>query len=143
MAGGGERLPECKRLVGELGIAGICEFPGEVGGGEAIYRKLHILAAPSLSEGFSNTVLEGMAWGRPLVASAVGGNLEAISDGETGLLVPPGDADALASALARLLDDSELMRRMGQAGRDRAVRQFSLATMGEGLYQAFMEAMAG
>lgn len=84
---------------------------------------------PSLSEGLSNTVLEGMAAGLPVVATAVGGTPEAIRPGVTGFLVPPRDADALASAVCRVLDDPALARRLGEAGRRRAISEFSLAAM--------------
>ncbi len=59
-----------------------------------------------------------MAQGKPVVATAVGGTPELVLDGETGLLVPPGDVDALADALADVLDDPERARRLGEAGRD-------------------------
>ncbi len=66
-----------------------------------------------------------MAHGRPVVACAVGGLLDLVADEETGLLVPPGDVNALRSALGRLLGDAALRRRLGAAGRVRAVEQFS------------------
>jgi glycosyltransferase involved in cell wall biosynthesis len=66
-----------------------------------------------------------MAHGRPVVASAVGGLLDLVVDGETGLLVPPGDVDALRLAIEQLLGDPELRRRLGEAGRRRAAERFS------------------
>jgi glycosyltransferase involved in cell wall biosynthesis len=66
-----------------------------------------------------------MAHGRPVVASAVGGLLDLVVDGETGIHVPPGDVSALRGALERLLGDRELRRRMGEAGRRRAAEHFS------------------
>jgi glycosyltransferase involved in cell wall biosynthesis len=66
-----------------------------------------------------------MAHGRPVVASAVGGLLDLVVDGETGLLVPPGDADALRAGLARVLDDAQLRRSMGAAARKRAEEKLS------------------
>ena len=73
---------------------------------------------PSLQEGYSNALLEAMAAGKAVVATAVGGNVEAVSDGVTGLLVPPGDAPALEAAMTRLLADPAAARQMG----DRASR---------------------
>jgi D-inositol-3-phosphate glycosyltransferase len=70
-----------------------------------------------------------MAHARPVVASAVGGLLDLVVDGETGIHVPPGDVPALRSALERLLDDPELRRQMGEAGRLRAAERFSWATV--------------
>ena len=70
-------------------------------------------------------IVEAMASGKPVVASAHGGPTEIVRDGETGLLVPPNDPDALADALARLIADPALRRRMGAAGRRRAVKRYS------------------
>jgi glycosyltransferase involved in cell wall biosynthesis len=81
---------------------------------------------PSLSEGLSNVLLESMAAGVPVVATRVGGNPEAVEEGVTGLLVPPRDAAALASAIARVLEDRELATRLGRAGRARVVERFSI-----------------
>jgi glycosyltransferase involved in cell wall biosynthesis len=83
----------------------------------------------SLSEGFSNTILEYMASARPVVATMVGGNPEAVRHGETGLLVPPGDSQALAAAIGTILDDKALAARYGAAGRRKAEELFSLESM--------------
>ncbi len=77
-------------------------------------------------EGFSNAVLEYMAAGLPVVATATGGNLDAVEDGQTGLLIPVAEPLALATALTTLLEDASLRRRMGKAGRTRAEAKFSL-----------------
>jgi glycosyltransferase involved in cell wall biosynthesis len=81
-----------------------------------------VVAVPSRREGFGLVAAEAMAHGKPVVASAVGGLLDLVVDGETGLLVPPGDVEALRAALERLLGDPELRRRLGAAGRDRVGR---------------------
>jgi glycosyltransferase involved in cell wall biosynthesis len=73
----------------------------------------------SFSEGYSNSNVEAMLLGRPLVATAVGGNLEQIVDGETGLLVPPGDAQTMADALLRVYHDRALRLALGTAGASR------------------------
>ena len=73
------------------------------------------------------SVLEAMAAGLPVVASAVGGVPELVREGETGMLVPPRDSAALAEALRRLVDDPALRDRLGEAGRRRVEREFSLA----------------
>jgi D-inositol-3-phosphate glycosyltransferase len=71
------------------------------------------------------TCLEAMAFGKPVVASAVGGLLDLVADGETGVLVKPHDTQALRAALKRLLGDRDLRRRLGAAGRERARTHFS------------------
>ena len=76
-------------------------------------------------EGFGVVCAEAMAHGRPVVASAVGGLLDLVVDGETGFHVPPGDVAALRAALHRLLDDGDLRGRLGEAGRKRAREVFS------------------
>jgi L-malate glycosyltransferase len=84
---------------------------------------------PSLSEGLSNTLLESMAVGVPVVATRVGGNPEVVQDGVTGLLIPPRDPAALAQAICRLLEDPQLARRFGAAGQQRVSAHFSIEQM--------------
>jgi glycogen(starch) synthase len=92
---------------------------------ERLYGRAAVVACPSRREGFGVACLEAMAYGRPVVASAVGGLLDLVVDGETGLLVPPRDPAALRGALERLLGDRDLRRRLGAAGRERARTEFS------------------
>src|SRR5687768_4892209 len=88
-----------------------------------------VFALPSWTEGFPLVVLEAMALGRPVVATAVGGTPELVADGETGLLVPPRDVAALTASLKRVLDDEGLRRRLGEAGRRRVAERFSPEAM--------------
>ncbi len=90
-----------------------------------LYSRAAVVACPSHREGFGVACLEAMAHGRPVVAGAVGGLLDLVVTGETGILVQPGNAPALRAALRRLLDDPELRRRMGDAGRKRAAEHYS------------------
>ncbi len=92
---------------------------------EELYARAAVVACPSHREGFGVVCLEAMAHGKPVVAGAVGGLLELVVDGETGILVPPRDVGALRIALERLLEDRELRRRLGEAGRRRAAEHFS------------------
>jgi starch synthase len=92
---------------------------------ERLYERAAVVVCPSHREGFGVVAAEAMAHGRPVVASAVGGLLDLVVDGETGILVPPGDVDALREALERLLGDAELRRRLGEAGRERIRARFS------------------
>jgi glycosyltransferase involved in cell wall biosynthesis len=96
-----------------------------------------VFALPSIAEGISNTVLEAMASGLPLVATRTGGNPELVEDGVTGRLVPVGDTAALTGALTGYVREGHLRAMHGKAGRQRAVDHFSLERMAEryrGLY---------
>lgn len=90
-----------------------------------LYCRSQVVACPSLYEGFGLPAVEAMACGVPVVATSAGALSEIIEDGVTGILVPPGDSDALGEALRRLLADPDLCRRMGEAGRRRAVERFT------------------
>jgi len=107
-----ERLPQAVGFVP----------PAELG---AWYERAAVVVVPSRREGYGVVAREAMAYGRPVVATCVGGLPEAVEDGVSGLLVPPNDAGALRGALTRLLDDRELRERLGAAARERARREFS------------------
>jgi glycosyltransferase involved in cell wall biosynthesis len=94
-----------------------------------ILPELTVSVLASLSEGLSNTLLESMAAGVPVVATAVGGTPEIVSDGAHGLLVPVGDPSALAAAIGRLVASPELARRMGERGRERVLARFGRERM--------------
>ena len=94
-----------------------------------ILRGLDCFALPSLAEGISNTILEAMACGLPVVATRVGGNPELMEDGMTGRLVPQANAEAMAGALFHYYDDPVLARRHGRAGRQLVLQRFSLDRM--------------
>jgi len=94
-----------------------------------ILRGLDCFALPSLAEGISNTILEAMACGLPVVATRVGGNPELIEEGSTGRLVPQANAEALAGALFHYYDDPVLARSHGRAGRKLILQRFSLDRM--------------
>ena len=96
--------------------------PGELG---PYFERAAVVVCPSRREGYGVVAREAMAYGRPVVASAVGGLVDAVEDGVTGLLVPARDPAALRSALERLLADSELRARLGEAARERARERFS------------------
>ena len=91
-----------------------------------LYRLLEIALLPSRMEGFSQSLLEAMALSKPVIASAAGGNLELVTDGTDGLLVPPLDPGAWASAIDRLLGEADLAVRLGAAARRTARERFSL-----------------
>ena len=126
LAGDGFERPELARLATELGIASQVTFLGWVANEELppYYRAAAVSVIPSLEEGFGIPAAEAMGCEVPVVASDAGGLPEVVEDGVTGLVVPRGDATALAGAIGTLLADPERRRRMGQAGRERALRLF-------------------
>jgi len=117
------------REIERLGIGAPVSLAGECGDVPQRLAAADVLVLSSRSEAMPMVVLEAMAAGLPVVASAVGGMPELVVDGETGLLVAPGDPEALAAALSRLARDPLLRGRLGAAGRARAERHHSLQDM--------------
>jgi colanic acid/amylovoran biosynthesis glycosyltransferase len=111
--------------------------PGELG---AYYERAAVVCVPSRREGYGVVAREAMAHGRPVVATRVGGLADAVEDGVTGLLVPPGDAGALRAALERLLGDETLRAELGSNARRVAEESYSWAVATESLSSAYAEA---
>ncbi len=109
---------------------------------QAWHRSLLALAPSVVPDTFPIAVIEAMTNGRPVIASRIGGLPELVEDGETGLLVPPGDPVALRGAIARLLADRDLRARMGQAGRRKA-REFRTSNVIPRIERAYHRAMQG
>lgn len=108
---------------------------------QQLYARAAVIACPSRREGFGVACLEAMAHGRPVVATRVGGLLDLVVDGETGIVVPPRDPAALRSALERLLADPDLRRKLGSAGRERARTHFSWERVTDATLAAYAEAI--
>ena len=121
-----ERL---ERYGKEIGISENLHFLGGKLEIPDLISIFDVAVLASLSEGFSNVILEYMASSKPVVATGVGGNPEIVVHGQTGLLVPPADAEALAGAIRSILEDKEAGLRFGIAGRRRVEERFSLAVM--------------
>lgn len=141
MVGNGPLRDEARRLLAERGMDDLAWLPGERTDVPDVMRGLDCFALPSLAEGISNTILEAMATGLPVVATAVGGNAELVAAGETGNLVPAGDVEAMAAALVRMATDPPQAAALGRAGRTRVERQFSLPAMVQayqGLYERLL-----
>ncbi len=139
IAGSGPERANLEADVGRFGLSGKVKFLGWVDEMQSALRRWDVLVLPSLEEGFPLAALEAMAAGLPVVASSVGGVPELVVDGETGWLVPPADAQSLASRLRALLRDPEQRRKMGSAGRDRVRKQFSLTMMTQAFSQLYDE----
>lgn len=127
LVGEGELRDELAAAAERLGVARRVRFLGFRQDVVGILCAADVLVQPSVSEGLSLTVLEGMACALPVVATDVGGNRELVSPGETGLLVPARDVRALAEAVRALASDAALRRAMGERGRARVKERFSLA----------------
>lgn len=128
LLGDGPQREALQAQVAELAIADAVELAGEVDDVRARLDRADAFVLSSRSEGMPLSVLEAMAAGLPVVASDVGGVHEVVVDGETGRLVPAGDATALAAALSELADQPELRERWGGAGRQRIEERFALGT---------------
>jgi glycosyltransferase involved in cell wall biosynthesis len=140
VAGEGDQRAELTRLADKCGVAESFAIAGALFDVPGFLAGLDIAVLPSRAEGMSNAVLEYMAAGRPIVATAVGATPDLIIDGEHGLLVPPEDAPALAAAIDRLLRDPELAGRLGAAARRRARARYGRAAMVR-RFQEFYESL--
>lgn len=128
---------ELRAEAEHLGVADRVLFAGYRTDVAGLIAGCDVFCLPSFVEGLPLVVLEAMAQGKPVVATPVGGTPELVRDGETGLLVPPGDSGALQKALARLLSDPTFARRLGEAGRDRVETTFSAASMEAGILRIY------
>lgn len=125
LVGEGECRGELVRLARSLDIRERVSFAGHRPHQPNLHHLFAISVLTSTDEAFSNSLLEAMAAGNPVVATGVGGTPDAVVHGETGLLIPPADPTALADALEEVLTDVNLARRMGEAGRIRVCEMFS------------------
>jgi glycosyltransferase involved in cell wall biosynthesis len=138
IAGSGSRQCGLERQVKSLGLGQRVRFLGFVWDMPTFYRSVDVLALPSVStEGLPLVVLEAMAMGVPVVATRLAGAPEVIEDGVNGLLVPPGEAHALARALSRLAADGELRERLGKAGQSHVRREFSVERVATEVTQVY------
>ena len=129
LVGDGPLRAQCEAEAAALGLSGSVRFLGARLDMPRLLAIMDQIVHPSVEEGFSNAILEAMAAGKPVVATDVGGNPEAVIDRETGLLVPPRDSRALAEAMLQLLRHPEEAARLGQAGRRRVAERFPLSAM--------------
>ncbi|MFD6109848.1 glycosyltransferase [Streptomyces yangpuensis] len=140
--------PEVRRLHALARTAGVLHrvrFMGAVpcDAVPALLRSADVVLCPADYEPFGIVPLEAMACGRPVVASAVGGQLDTVADRETGRLVPPGDALALAEATAELLADEAVRRAYGEAGRQRVLSRYDWAQVAAATERSYRSVLAG
>lgn len=144
LIGDGPLRAECQALLQAAGLQDLAWLPGERSDVQDVMRSLSCFVLPSLAEGISNTILEAMASGLPVVATDVGGNADLVAHGETGEIVPAADVDAISDALARHALDPDLALRRGRAGRVRAEQRFSMQAMVstyQGVYDRYLDAV--
>jgi len=146
VVGDGPLQPELRELAATLGVQEGVHFTGALDDVLSALRALDVFVLPSLNEGISNTILEAMGCALPVLATAVGGNVELVDDGTMGHLFAPGDVAALADHMASYVTDDRLRRTHGARARARAEAQFGLERMVDGyvaVYDALMGARAG
>jgi glycosyltransferase involved in cell wall biosynthesis len=134
---------DVRARVAALGLDAAVDVTGFLPNPFPVVRTLDVLAHPARRDPFPLALLEGMALGRPIVASAVGGIPEMIEDGVSGVLVPPDDAHALAAAVTELLRDPARRARLGAAARERLATRFSREGFAAAMFAAFDEAATG
>lgn len=142
IAGDGACMGDLRRLVGDLNIGSCVTLLGEVRTVPELLARASGFVLSSLTEGVSLALLESMASGLPVVATRVGGNPEVVVDGQTGLLVPAGNPEALAGALLKTWKDPELRRAMGRTGRARAEEYFDVRKMTSSYEAMYLEGVS-
>ena len=141
MIGDGELYAEAVNKLREAGLQDHAWLPGSRDDIPEQLRSMDMFVLGSLREGISNTVLEAMASGLPVVASDTGGNRELIQNSVNGTLVPPGDREALAAAIRDYVQGPECRKRHGLASRDRVLSRYSLNTMVESYQRLYRSAL--
>ncbi len=141
IVGDGPLRSRLERQSQVLGLGGVAKFIGWVDQASRLMPACDVVVVPSRWEGFGLVTLEAMGWSKPLVASRVSALPEIILDGETGLLVPPEDAYALAEAIQFLLADSERAVAMGRAGRERLLKEFSVEKMVDATLDVYIQTL--
>jgi sugar transferase (PEP-CTERM/EpsH1 system associated) len=142
VVGDGPLQAELRALAATLGVQERIHFTGALDDVLSALHALDVFVLPSLNEGISNTILEAMACGLPVLATAVGGNVELVEDGMMGHLFAPGDVPALADHMASYVSDDDLRRTHGARARVRAEAQFGLDRMVDD-YVAVYDAVIG
>lgn len=143
LIGDGEERRTLESLVSDLDLSDAVHFAGEQRARTNLHRGFDISVLSSVSEGFPNSLVEAMAAGNPVVATAIGGCVDAVANGETGLLVSPGRPAQLADALLRLVENPELRADFGRAGERRARERFHVSSVVPALEEMYTQLLAG
>jgi glycosyltransferase involved in cell wall biosynthesis len=141
LVGAGKLEEELREQARSLSIADSVTFAGYRPAAQvpAILDRCDVYVQPSFWEGLPNSVLEGMGAGLPLVGSDIAGHREIVGDSNTGILVPPGDSDALADALVEVLGDRDQREKMGKRAREHIATHFSIRHFTGRLEEIYLE----
>lgn len=137
IVGDGPERPALENLARTAGLEGVVRFAGWQSDVVRYVAGLDIYVVPSVTESFSMSILTAMACSKSVIATRVGGNPELVEDGKTGMLIPLEQPDALAGTIASLLENDALRARMGEEGRRKAEREFSLDRMVRGYVNVY------
>lgn len=149
IGGEGDLRVELREQAGRLGVAERILFPGHIGWGEtpdydalcAVFVVPSVVDAQGNVDGLPNVLLEAMAGGRAIVASRVAGIPEVVTDGESGLLVTPGDVEELAASLIRLLNDPTLRARLGRHAQQVVAERYRWAQVAQRFVELYADAL--
>jgi glycosyltransferase involved in cell wall biosynthesis len=141
IAGDGPLRPELERLAAELGLAERVSFLGVLDEMQPFFASVHVLAVSSVAEGTPLSIVEAMGAGVPIVATAVGGIPEQVTDGRNGYLVEPRNPAALAERIGWVLADPDAATRLGEAGRARALSEFTVEKMSDAIESVYADAL--
>ena len=137
IVGEGPLRAQSQQLISAADAQSLAWLPGERSDIPEIMRAMDVFVLPSLAEGISNTILEAMASGLPVVATRVGGTPELVEEGQTGLLTPPSAPVEMAAAIRAYCVDRDMGRRHGQAGRKKVEATFSIDAMVQGYLSVY------
>ncbi|MEP7370708.1 MAG: TIGR03088 family PEP-CTERM/XrtA system glycosyltransferase [Nitrosospira sp.] len=141
VVGEGTARRECIDILRAAGVEDLAWFPGERADIPELMRVMDLFVLPSLGEGISNTILEAMSTGLPVIATSVGGNVELVKEGLTGMLVPPGVPAALTEVMLKYYRDPDLIVQHGKAARRQIDASFSMEAMTQGYLQVYDKAL--
>ncbi len=143
--GDGNLESRLERQAESIGVRDNIIFTGWRKDAVEIIALFDMLAVPSLNEGMGKVLVEGMAFGKPIVASSIGGIIDLVQDGENGILVPPKDSDALEEAILKLIKNKNLAQEMGENGKTKVYPEYDAFVMVgqiEGLYESLLNKLA-
>lgn len=141
IVGEGNSRRECIDILREAGAEALAWFPGARADIPEMMRAMDLFVLPSLGEGISNTILEAMSTGLPVIATNVGGNVEVVKEGITGMLVPPETPAAITEAILEYYRNTDLIIKHGKAARQQIETSFSMEAMTKGYLQVYDKAL--